>query len=105
VSAPSHVTIPLPDGRWLVLEKHEFDSALRRGMEMGLARHAETMTAAASIAADEKLVNSRELSAIVGVGDTTLEGMAGRGEIPSYRAGKALRFRPSEVIAALRQAP
>jgi excisionase family DNA binding protein len=52
--------------------------------------------------APEPWLDSRQLAAIVGVGDTTIEGMAARGEIPSLRCGKALRFKLTEVEAALR---
>jgi excisionase family DNA binding protein len=51
----------------------------------------------------ERWLTSRELGELVGVGDTTLEAMAARGEIPHVRVGKALRFLPSEVLQALRE--
>lgn len=50
------------------------------------------------------LMNSRELAALLKVGDTTVEGMAARGEIPSVRIGKALRFEVDAVLAALKGA-
>jgi excisionase family DNA binding protein len=99
----SLIAIPLPDGRWLALEPAELQLALIRGAEMGLSP-AKTVPPPVPAATEEKLVNSRELAAIVGVGDTTLEAKAARGEIPSYRIGKALRFNVADVKAALKAA-
>jgi excisionase family DNA binding protein len=50
----------------------------------------------------ERWLTSRELAELTGVGDTTLEAMAARSEIPHVRVGKALRFVASEVLQALR---
>jgi len=56
----------------------------------------------AASAAPERWLNSRELSSLTGIGDTTLEQMAARGQIPCIRIGRALRFIASEVEAELR---
>jgi excisionase family DNA binding protein len=91
------VAVPMGDGRWLALRRPEFDAALARAADLNL-------NAASPVAApaSEPLLNSRELAALTGVGDTTLEALAKRGEIPSVRIGKALRFSGDEVLAALR---
>jgi len=39
---------------------------------------------------------------LTGIGDTTLEGLANRGQVPCLRAGKLLRFKLSEVERALK---
>lgn len=53
----------------------------------------------------ERWLTSRELAELTGVGDTWWEAMAARGEVPHIRAGKALRFRLSEVLDRLRSRP
>jgi excisionase family DNA binding protein len=91
------IAFPLADGRWLALRKQEFDAALRRAADLNLNAAATPVVATAP----ERLLNSRQLAAVTGVGDVTLEGLAKRGEIPSVRIGKALRFKPSAVLTAL----
>lgn len=94
------ITIPLPDGRWLALERAEFDAAVRRGAELGLA--ARTTDSEADAPA-ERLMTSKELAARLGCNDTTVEQMARDRRIPSVRVGKLLRFEPAKVLAALKQ--
>lgn len=53
----------------------------------------------------EPWLDSRQLAQLTGIGDTTLEQWAAQGKVPSIRAGKALRFKLSEVEAALRSRP
>jgi len=94
------IAVPLPDGRWLALTREEFAAALARGAEMmGPAQPAVI----GGPIEPERLVDSRGLAALLGVHDTTVEALAARGEIPSHRFGKALRFAPSDVLAAKRQ--
>jgi excisionase family DNA binding protein len=98
VKTETVIAFPLADGRWLALPKQDFDAALRRAADL------ELNAAASPVAArvPEPLLNSRELAAKLGVGDTTLEALAQRGAIPHVRIGKALRFSAAEVLAALR---
>ena len=97
------IAVPLADGRWLALTSGELAVGLDRAAGIpGLAP--ATMATSAQAAVAERLVTSQQLADIVGVGDTTLEAMAARGEIPCVRIGKALRFQPAEVIANLRHA-
>ncbi len=92
------VAILLPDGRCLALAPEALRAALATGTAMGLA----ATTPAQDPPTPERLLNSEELAALLGIHSTTVEGMAKRGEIPSIRAGKALRFEPSVVKAALK---
>ena len=96
------VAIPLPDGRWLALPPDALRAALVAAAAMGLG---PTAVLAPLPAGDppERWIDSRELSALTGIGDTTLEAWAKSGRVPSIRAGKALRFKPSEVERALKK--
>jgi excisionase family DNA binding protein len=95
------VIVTLPGGDAAALTLAEVTAARRRAAELGF----RSLTVAAAPAPQpERLLNSKELAALTGVGDTTLEAMAARGEIPHLRIGKALRFELSSVKAALRGA-
>jgi excisionase family DNA binding protein len=95
------VAVPLVDGRWIALERAEFTAALRRAQELGLTLATQPFVATPT---EQPLVTSREMAALLGVHDTTVEGYARTGKIPSVRLGKVLRFRPADVVAALREA-
>ena len=92
------VAVCLPDGRWLLLGEEAFAAAL----EAGRAISPPGVVPVAGQAEPEPWLTSAQLSALTQVGDTTLEAWAKQGVIPCIRAGKALRFRHSEVLAALR---
>jgi excisionase family DNA binding protein len=94
------VAVFLPDGRVLALPPEQLRAALAAGAALGLGQHHEEAPLLSG--APERWVNSEELAALIGVHATTIEGMAKRQEIPSIRAGKALRFKVSEVEAALK---
>lgn len=98
--AETLIALPLPDGRWLALTTAELQAGLSRAQATFGPPGASAAPAPPAVA--ERWLTSRELAALTGVGDTTLEGLAKRGVIPSLRIGKALRFCPSEVVAALR---
>jgi excisionase family DNA binding protein len=82
----------------LLLTAEEVKAAVARAAERGLG---ETTPNVTSTAPSERWLNSRELAALTGIGDTTLEQWAREERIPSIRAGKALRFKASAVEAAL----
>jgi hypothetical protein len=93
------VIVFLPDGRPLALGEAEFRAALAAGE--AFAAPAQPPVAGQG-SAPERLLDSRQLGELLGVGDTWLEGAAKRGDIPSVRIGKALRFEPAAVLAVLR---
>jgi excisionase family DNA binding protein len=95
------VAIPLPDGRWIGLSAEALQEALTRGAALGLGAGS---AAAVPGAAPEKWLTSEELGGLIGIHSTTIEGMSKRGELPCLRVGKALRFKASEVEAAIRTA-
>lgn len=88
------VLIPLGPLGTLQLTREQFETALVPTQEGPVAARVSV----------ERWLNSRELSTLTGIGDTTLEQLARQGTIPCIRAGKALRFVLSEVTAALRHA-
>jgi excisionase family DNA binding protein len=93
------VAIPMPDGRWLALSPEGLRSALAAGEALGLA---VTAPVSPGNTAPEGWMNSEELGELLGLHSTTIEAMAKAQKIPSIRVGKALRFEPSAVKAALR---
>jgi excisionase family DNA binding protein len=97
------VAFVLPDGRWLAMDRVEFAAALQHGAEL-MGGAAPAARGARAAATTEKLLNSRELAAVVNCNDTLLEQMAKDGRIPSLRIGRLLRFEPAAVLAALRDA-
>jgi hypothetical protein len=95
----ARVIVFLPDGRPLALGEAEFRAALVAGEAFAAPAQAPF---AGQGEASERLIDSRQLGELLGVGDTWLEGAAKRGEIPSVRIGKALRFEPAAVLGVLR---
>lgn len=95
------VAVFLPDGRVLALAPEALRAALAAGEELGLATAG--VSSAANSAAPERWLNSEELGELIGIHSTTVEAMARAETIPAIRAGKALRFEPSAVKAALKQ--
>jgi len=96
--AETLVAVLLPDGRCLALAPEALRAALAAGSALGLAAPPVAVPATTT----ERWMNSEEIGELIGIHSTTVEGMAKRGEIPSMRAGKALRFKLSEVEAAIR---
>jgi len=96
------VAVPLPDGRWIALAPEALHAALDRAVAMGLGGHTVGEMPPIAGHQPERWIDSRELAALTGIGDTTLEAWAKTGTVPSIRAGKALRFKASEVERALR---
>jgi excisionase family DNA binding protein len=95
------VAVPLPDGRWLALEPNALRTALEAAQALGLGSSGSPTNATGAGAPVEPLMDSEQLGKLFGVHATTLEGMAKSGKIPSIRCGKALRFEPSAVKAAM----
>jgi excisionase family DNA binding protein len=93
------VAIFLPDGRVLALPPETLRAALAAGEDLGLGQGAALVVAGNT---PERWLTSEELGALIGVHSTTVEGMARDKKIPSIRAGKALRFKLSEVEAAIK---
>lgn len=86
----------------LLLTAEEVRTGVARAASMGLVEATQNVTSAVP---SERWLNSRELSELTGIGDTSLEAMARDNRIPSIRVGsRALRFKFSEVEAALRKA-
>ena len=96
------VALPLADGRWVAIPAGELSAALDRAAALGLGANAVPAQAPVAGHIAERWLDSRELAELTGIHDTTLEGWAKTGAIPHIRAGKALRFKATEVEAALR---
>ena len=91
------------DRERLVFTLPEIATARRRAAELGLNAEAPG-NAGAGRPGDtaERWLTSKQLAEITGVGDVWWEQAAKSGRVPSIRAGKALRFRLSEVAGFLR---
>jgi hypothetical protein len=91
------IAVPLPDGRWLALDREAFDAALVAGAEL---------TAGAlpsrALPAAEPLVDADQAAAQLSVSARWLEDSARAGIIPHHRLGRFTRFRVSEIAAHCR---
>jgi excisionase family DNA binding protein len=92
------IAVPLGDGRWLALTSEALREAVAAAQNLGLGPVAGPVSGTGI----EPLLNSEDMAKLLGIHSTTVEGMARTGAIPSIRIGKALRFEPSAVKAALR---
>ena len=90
------VAVPLPDGRWLIMDAETFVAALAAGRAFAPPDVPVPI-------AMEPLLTSAGVAELLGCNDTLVEQMAKDGRIPCVRAGKLLRFEPAAVIAALRR--
>ena len=52
-------------------------------------------------AADDRLLTARELADYLGLSPSTILDRFERGELPGFKIGSAVRFRPSEIEAFL----
>jgi excisionase family DNA binding protein len=93
------IAIFLPDGRVLALAPEALRAAVAAGAELGLGA-VEAVPVPTSTT--ERWLTSEELQAATGIHSTTWEARAKSGEIPCLRVGKSLRFKLSEVEAAIR---
>jgi excisionase family DNA binding protein len=89
------IAVPLPDGRWLIMDTETFVAALAAG------RAFPPPDLPAPIAM-EPLLTSAGVAELLGCNDTLVEQMAKDGRIPAVRIGRLLRFDPEAVLAALR---
>ena len=89
------IVVPLPDGRWLALDRPALDAALAAGAEMAL----QPMVAV--YPASPRLLTSAQLADQLNVPATWLEEAARRSEVPCVRLGKYLRFDIDEVMSSL----
>jgi excisionase family DNA binding protein len=96
----TYIAVPLADGTWIALSPPELVAARERAAAIpGLSNKTNTAPAPSPLA--EPWATSAQLAALTGISATTLESLAGLGEIPCVRAGRLLRFIPSKVEAAL----
>lgn len=89
------VAIPLPDGRWLALDREVFDAAIEAGAE--LARP----LAAPGAPTGPRLLTSEQISELLSIPANWFEEAARRDEIPCVRVGKYVRFALDEVLSAV----
>ena len=92
------VIVALPGGSAGAFSMQTVMEAQRRAAELGLSMPASSTAPTTA----ERLLDSKAMAELLGVGDTTVEAMARDGRVPSVRIGKALRFEPRAVLAALR---
>jgi excisionase family DNA binding protein len=89
------VALPLPDGRWLSLDRETFHAALAAGAEF-------SPPVTASVApSGPRLLTSDQLAERLNIPATWLEEAARRDEVPAVRIGKYVRFNLDDVLATL----
>lgn len=91
------ILIPLPGLGTLALDHVEFDRARKRGAELLGA----TEPVSDQISAGEPLLDSAGLARYLGVPASWLSQAARDGRVPCVRVGRRVRFRRSEIEAAL----
>jgi excisionase family DNA binding protein len=89
------IAIALPDGRWLVLDREQFEAAVAAGVEYAKPAQSE------SVSTGPRLLTSEQLAEQLSVPATWLEEAARRDEIPCVRVGKYVRFDLDEVLSSL----
>jgi excisionase family DNA binding protein len=93
--------IPLANGEWLALDEQHFTNGLAAGRMIMGSPVVPTLTASMPA---RPLLNSADMSALLGCNDTLVEQMAKEHRIPAIRVGRLLRFEPDRVLEALRHA-
>jgi excisionase family DNA binding protein len=91
------VLLPLADGRWLALAPEVFRDALAAGSALMGAP-----ASPAPVSEAEPLLDAGELAQALNLPKSCVYERARRGDFPSVRVGKHLRFRRSHVLEALR---
>ncbi len=90
------ICVPLPDGRWLSLDREAFAAALAAGAEMTVG------VAPSPASAAEPLLDADQAAAQMNVTARWLEDSARAGIIPHVKLGKFTRFRVSDIAAHCR---
>lgn len=75
---------------------------VRQAVREELAALSSKTTPTALPAPDDRYITASQAAELVGVHTDTIRDWAAQGLLPSYRAGRSLRFRTSEVHQALR---
>ena len=89
------IAIPLPDGRWIALDRETFDAALAAGAQLS------PPPATVRVPACPRLLTSEQLAEQLTIPATWLEEAARRDEVPFVRIGKYVRFDLDEVLSSL----
>jgi hypothetical protein len=87
------MAVPLPDGRWLALDRETFAAALAAGAEMAVS--APSPAAIGS----EPLLDADQTASQLNVTARWLEDSARAGIVPHHKLGRFIRFRVSELAA------
>lgn len=96
------VAVPLPDGRWLALEPDVLRDGLDAAQSLGLGPAASPALPAVPGGAVERWLTSEQLQELTQINSTNWEARAAAGKVPFRRVGRLLRFKLSEVEAALK---
>jgi excisionase family DNA binding protein len=91
----NHVALPLPDGRWLMLETEIFNAALAAGADFMPQPASRDGTRATD------LLTARQVAEQLSIPATKVEDAARRSEIPSIRIGRYVRFNLDDVLAVV----
>jgi hypothetical protein len=92
------IALPLPDGRWLVLDRATFDAALAEGAALMSQQATSSLT---NSPATEPLIDAAAAEKLTGVPRSWFAEAARKGSIPTVWLGRYPRFRMSALIEAL----
>ena len=90
------IVVGLPDGRWLAMDQEAFELAVRAGSDLVGAPATDQPLA------DTRLLTSEQIAEQLSVPATWVEEAARRGDIPSIRAGRYVRFSFADVLHTLK---
>ena len=93
------VIVPLPDGRWLGLDRDTFEAALLAGA--GLAPAAAQGSKSANHSAQVALVDATEIGRVTNTSASWWEAAARDSDCPALFIGKVRRFNVEECLAWL----
>jgi excisionase family DNA binding protein len=95
------IVLTLPDG---TAGAFAAPAVVQARVDAATLGFASATAAGAPAGCPERWLTSQELAAATGVNDTKWEALARAGRVPCLKVGKAVRFKLSEVEAAIRAA-
>ena len=89
------VLVPLPDGQTLALELEAYREAITRGQQLNPADHKAVTTVT------DEVLDANGMAQRTNVPASWWLEAARRGDVPSIKAGKYVRFNVATALAAL----
>jgi excisionase family DNA binding protein len=91
------IAVPLPDGRWLALDRDTFDAALAAGVSLG---HPAPSISTSTV---DVLLTPEQIAERLGLPQSWIEEATRQGRIPCHEFGRYRRYSLPEVIDAAKR--